>query len=211
MSLGCREKHEPGENAASAESVSKEAVKAPAQIISMDEAQKLFDTYGERRVPLIERFEIPNAEAGAFEAARFTSFDYTTIKQYLAFIEQEADSADVDISSLRLYFGNYPSRDELGEGVAEEDARKNTIFIVPTLKKDGQEYGFFIQEGPDGQRKAVPLVERGGAAQGMGGLKEAESRSYAGFAPVSAPFLLPGNQSLILNRGNTGPPPNNDF
>jgi len=209
LNLGCRETAKTDQKNAAEDTAAAGTVMAPEQIIDMNEAQKLFDTYTEQRVPLIERFEMPNAESEPFEAARFTSFDYATIKQYLAFIEQEAADAKVDISSLRLYFGNYPAKEELSQGVEEKDARKNTIFIVPTLKKDGEEYGFFIREGADGQRKAVLIIERGDAGPETGGLQAPEIRSYAGFMP--APMPLPGNQSLILNRGNSGPPPNNDF
>jgi hypothetical protein len=72
--LGCRETPKTEEKEIPEEEVT-QVVEAPEQIISLDDAQLLFDTYSERRVPLIERFEVPNAESGAFSASRYTAFD----------------------------------------------------------------------------------------------------------------------------------------
>lgn len=209
---GCRETPKAEESAIPAEE-DPQVVKAPVQIIGIDEARKLFDTYSERRVPLIERFEIPNSDSGDFSAARFTSFDYATIKNYIAFIEQEAAAAKVDISGLRFYFGNYPGS-EADENGDKAKARRNTIFIVPTLKQDGGEFGFYTRDGANGEREAALIVEISGQDKtGNGALQESVERSYAGFAPVPAvaPMIYAGEQSLILNRGNVGPPPNGDF
>ena len=211
LSLSCREtpkSEDPGEGQQDTLAVT---VPAPKDIIAIDEAQKLYDTYSERRVPLIERFEIPDGESGPFNAARFTSFDYKTLKEYLAFIEQEAAGANVDITSLRLYFGNYPADSGQKSGNTVSSARRNTIFIVPTLEKNGEDFGFYIQTGEDGKREAVLLVERGVPASSTGDSEtNPASRAYAGFLPMAKPAMA-GEQSLILNRGNSGPPPNADF
>ena len=209
--LGCRETPRTDEK----EMPQKEeaqVVKAPEQIISLSQAQTLFDTYSQRRVPLIERFEVPNNDSGAFSAARYTAFDYATIKAYIAFIEQEAADANVEISGLRFYFGNNP---EPGDSTSEEDrakARKNTVFVVPTLNRGGTDFGFYTRDGAGGKREAALIIERPGQndQSGNGALQETAPRAYAGFAPPPPPMYA-GEQSLILNRGNVGPPPNNDF
>jgi hypothetical protein len=206
--LGCRETPKTDESETPEEEA--QVVNAPKQIISLDEARMLFDTYSERRVALIERFEIPNSDSGAFSAARYAFFDYATIKEYIAFIEQEADSAKVDISGLRFYFGNYPESDDDADKANE---KRNTVFVVPTLERDGNDFGFYTREGADGHREAALIMENSGQSDksGNGALHESPQRSYAGFAPAGAPVIFAGEQSLILNRGNVGPPPNNDF
>jgi hypothetical protein len=173
----------------------------------------LFDTYSERRVPLIERYEIPNSESGSFSASRYAAFDYATIKEYIAFIEQEAANAKVEISGLRFYLGNNPSLENGGTEEDKANAGRNTIFVVPTLRKDGRDFGFYTRDGADGQREAALIVERPEQSDkaGNGALQESSQRAYAGFAPAVAPLLFAGEQSLVLNRGNVGPPPNNDF
>lgn len=185
-----------------------EEATAPKEIITLEEATVLYETYTERRLPLIERFEIPTGESKPFVAARYTYFDYKTIKQYLAFIEQEAASANVDIATLRFYFGNYPVEGFSGTDT-EKNARKNTIFIVPTMNRDGQDFGFYTREGTDGKREAVPIAEAlGGNAQNQtGSIKDGQKQSYAGFALPALTYPYQGGQSLILNRGNSGPPP----
>ncbi len=184
-------------------------VTAPKDIISLEEANLLYETYTERRLPLIERFEMPTGESKPFVAARYTYFDYETIKQYMAFIEKEAEGANVDIATLRLYFANYPEDEMLSGADGRKNARKNTIFIVPTMNKDGQDFAFYTREGANGKKEAVPIDEAFGeeAQNQTGGVKEGPQKSYAGFAVPAAPITYQAGQSLVLNRGNAGPPP----
>lgn len=204
--LGCREaaRNEEGKTPGE-KGVEEQVVSAPQQIISLEEAKELYDTYTRRRAELILKTEGPDDEGIPFEPARFAAFDYNTIKQYMAFIEQEAASANVDISTLRFYFGNY------GEKEAGQDkSRRNTVFLVPTTKSNGQDYGFYIATGPDGKPLAEPIRNKVGSAEesGMGSRGNSQERSYAGFAKAA---LLQSGQSLVLNKGNSGPPPQGDF
>ena len=102
----------------------KPEVQAPAQIVQIDQAKSMYDNYSVRRVPMIQHYEdsinrgdgdgkkkqqkMKNQEATLkpFDVARFVAYDYKTIKQYMDYIEQEADAAGVEISTLRLYFSN---------------------------------------------------------------------------------------------------------
>ncbi|WP_222984798.1 hypothetical protein [Flagellimonas meishanensis] len=184
-----------------------EPVKAPEQIISLEESKSLYDNYSRNRAELIQQFELEQNNDEKFEVARFAAFDYATIKQYLAFIEQEADSAGVDISSLRLYFANYPNKEKFPDGKRIVHPRQNSIFIVPTINVDGQDFGFYI--GADGKAK---LIKDAVGQQGMGLLNGEGQKSYASFAPsFSSATLQSGSQSLNLNRGNSSPPPPGDF
>ncbi len=203
--LGCREAARNEEGKSPAERGVEEQVSAPQQIISLEEAKELYDTYTRRRAELILRTEGPDEEGNPFAPARFTAFDYNTMKQYMAFIEQEAASANVDISTLRFYFGNYGE-----EETGQDNSRRNTVFVVPTTRSNGQDYGFYIATGPDGKPLAEPIRNKVGTAEegGMGTMGDSKERSYAGFAKAA---LLQSSQSLVLNKGNSGPPPQGDF
>ncbi|NAY93041.1 hypothetical protein GTQ34_14040 [Muricauda sp. JGD-17] len=184
-----------------------ERVKAPEQIISLEESKSLYDNYTRKRVDLIQDFETQQDPDSKFEASRFTAFDYATIKQYIAFIEQEADSAGVDISSLRFYFGNYPNKEKFPDGKRVVHPRQNSIFIVPTINVDGQDFGFYI--GKDGKAQ---LIKDAVAEKGMGSTQSQGQKSYASFAPnFSTAATQTAGQSLNLNRGSSSPPPPGDF
>lgn len=184
-----------------------ERVKPPKQIISLEESKELYDNYSKNRVELIKSYEREENNDEKFEAARYASWDYKTIKQYIAFIEQEAKEAKVDISTIRFYFANYPNKEKLPDGKKVVHPRQNSIFILPTIKIDDLDYGFYI--GEDGKAK---LIKNAVNVKGMGGISKDDEKSYASFVPsfFSPPALFKG-QSLNMNHGSSGPPPNNDF
>lgn len=184
-----------------------ERVKPPKQIISLEESKKLYDNYSKNRVELIQSYEREENNDEKFEAARYASWDYKTIKQYIAFIEQEAKDAKVDISTIRFYFANYPNKEKLPDGQKVVHPRQNSIFILPTIKIDDLDYGFYI--GDDGKAK---LIKDAVNVKGMGSISKNDEKSYASFVPsFSAPPALFKGQSLNMNHGSSGPPPNNDF
>lgn len=192
-------------------------VRAPEQIISVAQAKTMYDQYSKRRAPLILRYEdsITKGER-EFDVARYTYYDYKTIKQYLAYIEQEAENAGVEIASLRFYFSNYPDQETFENGKKVVHPRQNSIFLMPTVQSEGQDYGFYIQEGESGSEvvllngKLEPYQQKG-----MGLNKKGTYHNEAGFAPklhavsTGAPSNVQGDKSLILNEGNSAPPPYN--
>ncbi|WP_190809479.1 hypothetical protein [Flagellimonas sp. S3867] len=185
----------------------KERVKPPEQIISLEESKSLYDNYSRKRVDLIQQFEMEQNPDEKFRPARFASYDYSTIKQYIDFIEQEAKDAHVDISSLRFYFGNYPDKEKFPDGKKVVHPRQNSIFIVPTIDVDGHNYGFYI--GEDGKAK---LIKDAVGQKGLGSTKKGEQKAYASFVPTfSSPSAPYAGQSLTLNRGSAGPPPDADY
>ena len=142
----------------------------------------------------------------AFEAARFVDFDYDTVKQYIDYIDQEAAKAGVKkVTKLRLYFANYPKNKEFPDKKEVVHPRQNSIFMVPTLDRDGINYGFYI--GPNGEASLIAdrIVGKG---NGMGLLDEKPQKAYAGFSLNSS---LYAGGSLTLNFGHGGPPPATDF
>ncbi|MGI9546868.1 MAG: hypothetical protein ACR2MM_06515 [Flavobacteriaceae bacterium] len=195
---------------------SKTEVDPPEQIVSMDEARTMYDNYTTRREPLIRKFEdsinTSRRDTSKFDVARYTFYDYDTIKQYLAYIEQEAAKAGVEISSLRFYYSNYPDKEVFPDGSKVIHPRQNSFFIIPTLKQDGENYAFTTEVGKDGQLQAVLL---NGQLQPynpneMGMNSRYTKKSYAGFTAGSAlttPPVLFENGSLTLNHGGAAPPP----
>jgi hypothetical protein len=186
-------------------------VEAPGNIISLTEASTIYDNYSKHRVSLIEPYEMQQrAPEEKFEASRFVDFDYETIKQYIAYIDQEAEKAGVKkVSKLRLYFANYPNEDKFPNGIKVVHKRQNSIFMVPTLDMEGINYGFYI--GSNGN--AVLIKDwKDNLKDGLGLAFEKNGKSYAGFS--SNLFLtssLQEGKSLALNFGQGGPPPKTDF
>ncbi|TDS16763.1 hypothetical protein DFQ03_1248 [Maribacter caenipelagi] len=193
-------------------------VKAPAQIIAITEAQNLYETYSKRRIPLIQHYEDSinriHKEDKEFDVGRFVYYDYKTIKQYLDFIEQEAADADVEISTLRFYFSNYP--DEVVFKDTEDSIkhpRQNSIMLSPTYNDGKRDYLFYIAQGAKG-KQAVPLNNEFQDIKGFGTHMQERNKVYASIAPnlkstAAAPLNLQESQSLTLNRGSGVPPPKN--
>ncbi len=188
-----------------------EDMKAPANIISLEEADAIYENYGKHRIPAIESYETQKrSPKQKFEAARFVDFDYQTIKDYIAYVDQEAKKAGVkEVTKLRLYFANYPDQAKFSDGKKVVHPRQNSIFMLPTLAYDNGNYGFYIDK--DGKAKLIkdwkPKTEKG-----MGVLFKSDAKSEASLLPnFFTNSSLQGGQSLIMNRGNGGPPPVMDF
>lgn len=199
-------------------------INAPAQIIDIAQAKTYYDTYGERRVPIIQKYEDSingegkmqkkNDAQESFDVGRFVYYDYKTIKQYLAYIEQEAKAANVEISTLRFYYSNYPDQTFFP---ASKDSiihpRQNSILISPTYNDGKRDYLFYIGQGAEGQ-EAIPLADNFEPVKGYGLLDATIKKSYASFTPnfkISAvrPKAFANGESLTLNRGTGVPPPKN--
>ena len=182
-------------------------VERPDNIISLDEADVIYDNYSQHRVALIEPYENKKrSPEEKFEAARFVDFDYDTVKQYIAYVDQEAKKAGVKkVTKLRLYFANYPEDKTFPDKKEVVHPRQNSIFMIPTLDSDGINYGFYI--GPNGEASLIKdwKPENG---KGMGLLDEKPQKAFAGFSLNSS---LQGDGSLTLNFGHGGPPPKSDF
>lgn len=200
--VGCQEKpHKPRE----------ESVKAPEQIISTEQAQELFDNYSHRRVPLIQKYEDSLNEDSKFDVARFGYYDYKTIKRYIAYIEQEAERANVEISTLRFYFGNYP--DKFEDGRSPKHPKQNSFFLVPTLKQDGKEFPFSVLSDGQGNYKAKLLSNNFKLTKDkkISGVfyrtKKSSASIFPNFFDKPTTFFQDDEESLILNESNMVPPP----
>ena len=193
-------------------------VEAPAQLIAIPEARSMYESYSKRRVPLIQHYEDSinriHKEDKEFDVGRFVYYDYKTIKQYIAFIEQEAADADVEISTLRFYFSNYP--DEVVFKNTKDSIkhpRQNSIMLSPTYNDGKRDYLFYIAQGAKG-KQAVPLTNDFEDIKGYSTRIQERNKVYASIAPSSnststATLSLQESQSLTLNRGSGVPPPKN--
>lgn len=179
-----------------------EEVLPPEGIISLEESKSLYDNYTRNRVDIIQQFEAERSPDKKHIPARFTSFTYSDMKDYMAYVEQEAEEAGVKVASLRLYFANYPDKPDFPDGKKVVHPRQNSIFIVPTTMIDGKEEGFYI--GSDGKAKPIRAV----VGNKETGEESEPNTSQASFAPS---LFQSGDTSLNLNHGGSGPPPYTDF
>ncbi len=135
----------------------------PGNIIPLAEADSLYQNYGNSRISLIELAEniteegdtIPKEDANYKQATRLVSFSFAEMKKYMAYVEQQADSAGVEIKELRVYFG----KNKKG---LKKDAGKATVFFNPAALLDLPDgtkdvVSFAIVNLPDGTKKAVAV------------------------------------------------------
>ncbi|MGB5229474.1 MAG: hypothetical protein WBN55_14505 [Eudoraea sp.] len=201
--------------------VKQEEIKAPEQIVSVDQARSMYKSYSERRAPLIQNYEDAydkrdSKMKDSFDVARYVYYDYKTIKDYLTYIEKVAAKANVEISTLRFYFSNYPNQAKFEDGSPVIHPRQNSVFILPASIVDNAQYGFYLEEQEDGT--LVPAYLSWDLApyipEGMGMIQE-DGNSYAGMGPnldnsnssSLSPMPFIANVSTILNEGGSAPPP----
>ena len=171
-------------------------VDAPEEIISLDEAKVLCENYENRRASQILEFEMAQSDGKEkFIPTQFVAFDLKTLKRYIKYVEQEARKAKVMPDSLRIYLGNY--------GNEGKEANHNTVFILPTAKVGNDYGGFYI--GDNGQAELIRNYWPRGGENG-----DSENKSKASFVPSFSTSLMSGG-SLVMNRGQSGPPPFGDF
>jgi hypothetical protein len=181
--------------------VKEEVLTAPKQIISLEEADSLYENYKNRRAAFIEKMELESQpDENPFEPTQFISFDIKVLENYLKYVKQEANKGGTEADSIRIYLGNYGN-------TSRRYLNKNTVFLLPTAEVDGAYGGIFI----DTEGKAK-LVRDWIASQQGDNSKEGREKSEASFIPkTTVTPVMHGGTSLTLNRGNGGPPPKTDF
>ncbi len=180
-------------------------------IISVERAQEMYNTYSQRRVPIIEKYE-DSVKADSFKPTRYAEYDLAVVKQYIAYIEHEAKLANVDIKTLRFYLSNYPNSDKFKNGDSVKYPRKNSFFVVPTMDVSGENVGFSIEE-TGGNYTAVPINRRPTTQERNQDENQKDSTGQmneAGFFISNNSTLQGGTTSLILNESHLSPPPNNN-
>ncbi|MBU2996953.1 hypothetical protein KO500_10930 [Cellulophaga baltica] len=194
----------------------KKEVNAPDQIISISEAKLEYDNYTEKRAKLIELTEEPYEDGSSFVASRYGDYDIETIKNYIAYVEQEAKEAGVKIETLRFYFSTYPNKKDFPDKKEVKHPRQNSFFILPTMRVDTFNYGFYIKNLGDEKKEAALIRDYPEVINNESGvIQDQTTKSHATLTPslnINSNKLFSEDESLIINKGNMGPPPNNsDF
>ncbi len=182
-------------------------IKKPEKIITIDEAKNGYDNYTKKRVNLIEAAEENFEDGTKFIASRYGDYDIETVKNYIAYVEQEAKAAGVEIKTLRFYFSTYPDKEEYSKNKKIKHPRQNTFFILPTMKVDTMNLGFYIKNLGDGLKEAALIRDYPGLLEkGMGNTKTTQ-KSFASLLPGFNSNTFQGDESLILNDSHMSPPP----
>lgn len=166
-------------------------VEAPDMIISVDEAVTLYKNYGENRIGLIEAYEEELGQVDNYRATTSLTFDFEMMKQYMKYVEQQAKSAGTDIKGLRVYLGQYDLKNS-------PHPNAETVFFNPTMKRDGSEVAFAIQD-----QNGTPVAVTVGEVLG--------NRKPAGKSNLILKLQDDDDiTSLAGNRGGRRPPPSTD-
>jgi hypothetical protein len=182
-------------------------IEAPEKIISIDEAKNGYDNYTQKRVNLIEAAEEPSKDGTKFVASRYGEYDIETVKTYIAYVEQEAKAAGVEIKTLRFYFSTYPDKEEYSKNKKIKHPRQNTFFILPTMKVDTLNLGFYIKNLGDGKKEAALIRDYPSKLKKGMGYTKTTQKSYASLLPSFNLNTFQGEGSLILNDSHMSPPP----
>ncbi len=179
-------------------------------IISVERAQEMYDAYSQRRVPIIQKYEDSIVrDSSKFTPTRYAEYDLNTIKQYIAYIEHEANAANVEIKTLRFYLTNYPNSSAFPNGDAVKYPRRNSFLVLPTMAYEGNNVGFSVEE-KDGKYTAVPISKR--PARLEGNQDNGQMNEAGFFVTNNATMQGGGTNSLIMNESQLSPPPPvNDF
>lgn len=183
---GCNEKPaHPGEPTVG------DPIAPPKIIIDVQEAEDMYHRYGKDIVPILEKNN-PN-----LKATRSLSIDYKTLKDYLAFIEQEAAEANkTEITGLRIYFAKYDD--------SKNDGRA-TVFLNPIMEAgtrgDLRDDVSFAIKTENGKSTAVPVGKLIAVPKEAGQTTNQANLKMLVQDPI---------QSLAADHFKPRPPPNND-
>lgn len=203
-------------------------------IILPEKAHKLYANYENRRVNLIQGYEDAidkkqrdpkklyqqkaqnpkeenNAEADSerFKVARYVSYNYKDLKEYLAYIENEAKLSGEELTTMRFYFANYANEKKYKDGRPVQHPRQNSIMMSPTVNKDGADHIFYTDDAADGKRRIVLLDDNFNRRKGQEGNQTSpNTKNEASFLPgffssSSAPFYAA--RSTTKNEGGSNP------
>ncbi|WP_405203578.1 hypothetical protein [Dokdonia sp. LLG6352-1] len=161
------------------------SIPPPKIIIDVQEAEDMYHRYGKDIAPILEKNN-PN-----LKATRSLSIDYKTLKDYIAFIDQEANKTE--ITGLRIYFAKYDD--------SQNDGRA-TVFLNPIMEAgaigDLRDDVSFAIKTEDGKSTAVPVGKL---------IKKPTTGSNRADLTMT---IQNGVQSLAANDFPWSPPPNSD-
>lgn len=148
-----------------------------------------------------------NTSGEGFVPVQYTDYDFEHFKKYLKYVEQETKKAGADVSSIRIYFANYPENE-----TDRDKQRRNTVLFVPTINIDGNESAYYISdEGKDGFERPFLLndsLQRTGKPAPEHSLNLPNKTEEANLFPSAAPSPFFADKSVIGNEGGRNPPAN---
>lgn len=181
---------------------------APSQIISIDLAKTEYDNYTKKRAELIEANEEALEDGSKFIASRYGDYDIETVKNYIKYVEQQADSAGVKIETLRFYFSTYPNKKDFPNHKKIKHPRQNSFFILPTMKVDSKNMGFYIKNLGAGKKEAALIRDyKYPSSIQEEDSEKSEASMFSGLNVFSKPLPPSVPESLIMNEGQMSPPP----
>mgnify|MGYP005992036995 FL=1 len=131
----------------------------PKQAIDYSTASKLQKEYIATRANVLNEHLNANGHFNKMKATedktvksdfikdvRDVTFDFATIKQYIAYVEKEAKEKGIDKKELKLrvYLGAYPTKSP-NEKIKKEDLGYTTVFFMPVKRKLSNGASFFYQ------------------------------------------------------------------
>ena len=144
--------------------------KAPKQIISLEDASELYQSYTTNRacpIELIERTEsrkireqcgIKTKVNPEFIAARSAYLSTEYLNSYLKYTRQETKNENLKITGYRFYFGNYPDKKKFDDGRHIKSPGKNTFFFAPTIYDKKRQIHVGITFISDSQGNLKPQI-----------------------------------------------------
>lgn len=198
-------------------SIPEEYYKEPSAIIPVMQAKEMYDTYTENKIPLLigvsDKDENNNQQNNidvtnsAYDPTRYVQYSIKDLKHYLAYIENESNKANVDVTGVRIYFGAYPDSDAFSTGGEIKYPNQETIFITPIAKFDTGEAAFFTRgDTKGGKRYAVPTEGLGDKLMQINGYNNRRF-DKATMLPFQQTNDTTDDRSLTMNRGFVVPPP----
>ena len=181
-------------------------VKTPSQIISIDQAIEMKNSYQDSIGSLImENFSTNESE---YDPTLFAFIELDSLKQYIAYLEEVERLNAKKISGVRIYFAAYPNKDKFNStNKAPIYKGRETFFFAPTMTVEPNEWG---REYPN--LKNIPFyIEPSGKNKLIGKYKAIDKLLCKNDSrPINTQndtIIETDKTSLILNEFQLTPPP----
>ncbi|WP_281989383.1 hypothetical protein [Aquimarina aggregata] len=184
-------------------------VPPPPEIITLQDAFQLYETYSKNRACIIDVYEgrvdstlntlctSDRPRDLGFVPSRSFELEKEFLEQYLAYIDYVTGDS-IPITGYRIFLGNYPNKDKLISGRPIPDPRRNTIFIAPTTFQNGLNQAFTFTKDQNNDGRPDLLFLKDTFEKGVGNQNHAKAKiNTASFFSFSA--MLNDELSTIAN------------
>jgi len=193
-------------------------VPTPDEIITLQDAFQLYETYSKNRACIIDAYEgrvdstlntlctSDRPRDLGFVPSRSFELEKEFLEQYLAYIDYVTGDS-IPITGYRIFLGNYPNKDKLISGRPIPDPRRNTIFIAPTTFQNGSSRAFTFTKDQNNDGKPDLLFLQDTFEKGIGNRNHAKAKANtASFFSFST--MYDDEFSTIANEVGGHPPKN---